>query len=146
MNEEQVNTNQSQNPVTTPEPPVVMKQNPIKTLWSKLPPKIQSPLIRFSESRIYQNKKIFWLVSGLFGLIFLTLIIGLIFGSKQNNADTAKNYASPSPQSQAVPEPKEQSVLDQIETRLENLKNTINNLDVKQSRLQPQQLDFNISF
>ncbi len=141
MNENDTMSNSAniQNP--TPEVSVPVKQSLIKTIWNKIPQRLQAPLRRF-----YQNKKIFWLVSGLFGLIFLTLIIGLILGQKGNSSQTTKIIASPTPQIQTSPEPGEQSALDQIETRLRNLRNTINNLDVRQSRLQPVPLNFNISF
>lgn len=115
--------------------------NLILNLWAKVPQKIKDILVK-----IYSNKKVFWPITIAFSLVFLILIAGLLFGNKSKVTNSVKNTPSPTPQNQnEVPE-KNDNPLSQIETKLNNLKTQINAFDVKQSRLQPPPLNFDIRF
>jgi hypothetical protein len=132
--------NEQQTPLT---PPVPVSNNPLgkirpifKALWSKL-----------TQTRFYQNKKIFYPVSISLGLVLFIIFIGLIFGGKKSPS-VPKSTPSPTPpfvQSTDSPDVG-LDTLSQIERSLTDIKNQIINLDVKQSRLQPPALDFKIKF
>lgn len=100
----------------------------------------------FKNSKFYTNKKIFLPISISFGLIFLILILGLLFG-KRNTTQVALETPKPTPTAQNTPQATTSGdILFDSQIKLNNLKNEINNLDVKQSRLQPPSLDFDIKF
>lgn len=142
MNEDQQNINNNSTvgePVNTPQIPE--KVSFLKKLWAKLPQKIKDILISF-----YSNKKIFWLVTGAFGLVFLTIILGLLFGSTNPKTQTTKKVVNPTPQSQETPAPETKDALTETDDRLKALKTKINNLDVKQSRMSPPEINFKVSF
>lgn len=134
MNENQININ--------PEPST-SEVSPTTT--GKMIDKIK-PIVKSLFAKFYSNKKIFWPVTISFGLIFLVLLIGLIFGGKPKTIPT-KNIASPTPYSFATPEATSSGdVLTNTQNTLNDLDNQIGNFDVKQSRLTPPTLNFNISF
>ena len=101
-------------------------------LWSKVPQKARDIFARF-----YTNKKIFWPITIAFGLLFLVLILGLLFGNKNKVVTSVKNTPAPEiqPTSQAI-----------SNNPLNDLKIQINEFDVKQSRLKPPPLNFDIRF
>jgi hypothetical protein len=108
-------------------------------VWDKIPPRIKEIIARF-----YTNKKIFWPVTGAFGLVFLVIILGLIFGSKQPGASSRP---TPTPVVETTPEASPSGdVLTQTAGQLKDLNNQINSLDLKQSRLTPPSINYNISF
>lgn len=142
MNGDQQNTNT--NPTASEHantPQLPEKVSLLKNLWAKVPQKIKDMLLSF-----YSNKKIFWLVAGAFGLIFFTIILGLLFGSSKPKNQTAKMVVNPTPQSQETTAPKIKDALTETDDRLKALKTKINNLDVKQSRISPPEINFKVSF
>lgn len=131
-------------PNTNPVPPQPAKFGKLQEFSNKIK-KVLNPLwLKFTQSKIYTNKKIFLPLSIAFCLIFLIILIGMIFGGK--GAGTQTN-AGPTPVPQISQEATPSGdTLSQYEQKLTDLKSQINNLDVKQSRLQPPSLDFKISF
>lgn len=135
----------------------IPNQNPVQESPSKLGRlkeylgKIKNFLTPFWEAfkrtKFYTNKKIFYAITGLFGLMFLIIILGLLFG-KRGNTPVVTTRPTPTPlitQSQATPTPSG-DVLSQIEQKLFNLKTQMDSFDTRQSRLQPPPLDFKIEF
>jgi len=115
--------------------------------WKSLPAKIK-PILANIFNKFYSNKKIFWPISIAFGLIFLVIVLGLLFGKKRNVPQAVTMAtATPIPTIQSTPQATSSgNILTDSQNKLNDLKNQINNLDVQQSRLQPPTLDFNISF
>ncbi len=135
------NTNQPIEPSLPPTPTPTVPQPIAKTrlvdkISAKIPPKVKEALKKF-----YENKKIFLPVSIAFGLLLLTLIIGILFGSRGEAPQTVE--ATPTPKSQ---ETGTQESSASSETKLEQLKNQIEGLDIDQKRLQPPTVDFKIKF
>ena len=121
--------------------------NKIKEIIERVRPFLANYRLRFTQTKFYQNKKIFFPVSISVGLLFLVILIGLIFGGKKRT-QVVKNTPSPTPTFSGTtnPDTTGEDALSQIEQRLNDLKNQITNLDAKQSRLQPPTLDFKIKF
>lgn len=95
---------------------------------------------------ISKNRKILYIIGGVFMLVLLTIILGLIFGknSKINNT-TSKSTNSPTPSNiEVTPQPPDS--FGDIENKLNDLKNKIQNFDISQKRFQPPNLDFKIKF
>ena len=104
------------------------------------------PVAVNSFNKFYSNKKIFWPVVGFFGLVFLIILLGSLFGGKKTISNVSSRPSAP-PIIQPTPVPTQSSdVLTNSELKLNDLKNQIQNLDVKASRLQPPTLYFNIKF
>lgn len=141
MNEEQVKTQIPVDPTTNLNPVPQAKQNTLQKVWAKLPQKLKDVL-----TRLYGNKKVFWVVTGAFGLIFLTILIGLVFGSggASTKPTKVKSVATPMAETTSVPEVKD--ALMETDDRLKALRARINSLDVKMSRLSPPQVNFKVSF
>lgn len=139
-NKNDINVELDQINVSMPTPAIENRSN-IKKGWSTIIEKLKNVISRFR-----QNQKVFWLVSVSFVFVILTLIIGLIFArpNKISKVDNQNLTPTPDVETQLAPSPT--SELIQIESRLINQKRMITDLDVKQSRLTPPQLDFNISF
>lgn len=117
------------------------KTNFFTKLVGKLPPQIRPVLAKF-----YSNKMIFWPVTIVFGLLFLVIVLGLLFGSPSTPAP-AKPTPSPIPFVQATPIPcTGTDVLCVTGNKLKDLKNQINSLDLKQSHLAPPQINYDINF
>lgn len=96
--------------------------------------------------KIYSNKKIFYPLAIALGLVFITMIIGIIFGSK-TSAPQVMTFVKPTPPSISINTATQSAdPLTTIQGTLDNLNNQINAFDVKQNRLQPPTLNFNISF
>lgn len=149
MNNDQPINQQSQvteqNSVNTQGSPT--KMNLKEMFWNKMPEKVKGILTKISASRLYANKKIFWLITGAFSLVILTIILGLLFGSKDNTSQTnTKRLPSPTPQEMSQPTPEAKDALSQTDDRLRDIKNRINNLDVKVSKLSPPEVNFKVSF
>ena len=137
MNEIPINTNIPV-PTLTPAP---AKSNIFAQIWARVPQKLKDIMLRF-----YSNKKIFWLVTGVFGLLFLTLIIGLIFGNRGTKSTSVSKLPTPTPIVQSTPKTGDIDTLTGIENNLNTLNNQINTLDVNQSRLKPSTLNFDVRF
>lgn len=141
---------QIQNPNTNPAPPtssVPPTQTPQPSVvgWRSVVEKIK-PMLKTVFNKLYTNKKIFWPVSIAFGLIFLIIILGLLFGRRGTVQNPSKTPL-PLPVVQTTPQATTSgNILIDSENKLNDLKKQINALDVKQSRLQPPTLNFDIKF
>lgn len=147
-----INPNDNSNIDPNPQVPTPLPVEPVSepTGWRLVLSKFGSiasmGLSKFKGSKFYTNKKIFLPVSISFGLIFLILILGLLFG-KRNTTQVAPETPKPTPTAQNTPQATTSGdILSESQIKLNSLKNEINNLDVKQSRLQPPSLDFDIKF
>jgi len=140
-------SDQNTNPTPGPIPPTMVAvvppvQTPKISLMAKISSKIP-PKMKEAFNKFYSNKKIFWPVSIVFGILFLTILVGLLFGSRNNGQTAPKKSPTPTPQVQEnAPEMSRGST----ETKLNQLKNQINGLDFSQSRLKPPSIDFKVSF
>jgi hypothetical protein len=143
------NSNINPNPqesTSLPVEPPVSEPTGWKLILSKAKLVASIELGKFKNSKFYTNKKIFLPVSISFGLIFLILILGLLFG-KRNVAQVALETPKPTPTAQNTSQATtSRDILSESQIKLNSLKNEINNLDIKQSRLQPPSLDFDIKF
>ena len=137
MNENPINTSQVSEPTQTGVPVQ------LPTVRPNISERI-ALLLKEMLAKFYANKKMFWLAIGAATLVLLTLVAGLFFGGKKL---TTKVSPSPSPQ---VPASREASastdVLDNLQARLSDLRIQIDQFDVKQSKLQPPEINFKISF
>lgn len=114
----------------------------------KLPTAVKSTIQRIGQSKFYANKKIFWPISIAFGSIFLVIIAGLIFGQKgSQRPQPAFKMPTPTPIVESLPTASPSAgPLTDMQNELNDIGNQINSLDLKQSRLQPPQVDYNIIF
>ncbi len=127
--------------ITEPSVSAPVPETAGKSLAQKLKNIGTNLLIRF-----YSNKKIFWPITIAFGLIVLMLIIGSIFGGKRNQPEQAV-VITPTPFIQVTPIPSPSvGLLKDIGDKLTNLKNSIEDWDPKQGKLQPMNLNFDIRF
>lgn len=119
----------------------------IRQLIERVRPILAAYWLKFTQSRFYTNKKIFLPVTVALGLIVLIILIGLIFGGKRSG-QSQKSLASPTPASgeNIVAPSTTPDVVTQIEQKLADLKTQINAIDVKESRLAPPTLNFNVKF
>ncbi len=102
---------------------------------------------KFTESRIYKNKMIFWPVTIMLSLVILTLIIGLIFGSRKSTSTSTKSPTpTPSSQNQNGQKNEVDGVLSPIDSALDKLRDQITTFDVRQSRLQAPVVNFDVKF
>lgn len=120
---------------------------PQNTGWSTILARISEkipPRIKDMGAKFYANKKIFWPVAGAFGLVFLVIVLGLIFGSRQPSAPPGP---APTPSIESTPEASPSGdILTVTAGQLKDLDSQINSLDLKQSRLTPPSINYNISF
>lgn len=106
-----------------------------------IPPNIRSFLLKF-----YSNKKIFLPFAIVFGLMFLVIILGVLFGNK-GGPGIPVGKSTPTPFIQATAAPcSESDTLCLTRNKLMNLENQINSVDPKQSRISPPNIDYDISF
>ena len=146
MNEEPIKIQTPVDSDTNLNPAPSIKQNILQNIWIRVPQKLKDVLTRFSESGIYGNKKVFWLVTGAFGLIFITILIGLVFGSGGTSTKSTKVKLVPTPIAETTSVPEAKDALMEADDRLKALRARINSLDVKMSRLSPPQVNFKVSF
>ncbi|HTK03939.1 MAG TPA: hypothetical protein VL401_04220 [Alphaproteobacteria bacterium] len=106
-------------------------------IWERIPQRIKDVLVKF-----YTNKKIFWPVTIAFSLIFFIILLGLLFGNKTRPISEIKNTPSATPAFQLP----DSSSKDPNSDPLQDLKKKINDFDVKQSRLTPPTINFDIQF
>jgi len=144
MNDQNQNINidtPTQAPVSAP----IEAPQPAPTGWRLVLSKVK-PLFISGFNKFYSNKKIFWPVSIVLGLLLLVIILGLIFGNGGGSQNVSKT-PTPSPIVQSTPEATDSGdVLINSQGKLKDLKNQIINLDPHQSRLQPPNLNFDIGF
>ncbi len=134
------NTNQT-NPQSSPAP-VPPAPEPYQNLITQ---KLKNIAVNLFN-KFYANKKIFWPVTGFFGLVFLIIIMGLLFGNKKNsNIISPKITPTPFILSTPIASPSA-GILGASGEKLIQLKTQIDNLDVRQSRLQPPTLNFDVKF
>jgi hypothetical protein len=105
---------------------------------------------KFSQSKFYANKMLFYPVTISLGLVVFILLIGIIFGGKKPAPVTAVNK-TPTPvptafQTLPTAQPADNEALTQIEQSLNDLKSQITDLDVHEDKLQPPELNFKVSF
>jgi uncharacterized membrane protein len=144
MNDQPQNTGTNVTPPTPPVPIPVAPAPEVKTgitakIYAKIPQNLKDSLSKF-----YSNKKLFIPVAAALTLLFLTILIGLIFGSRGNRTAAVKKTATPTPvaQESAAPGAEEGDK----ETKLKSLRDQINTLDVAQKRLSPPSVNFKIDF
>lgn len=144
MNDQNQNTSIN-TPVQTPVPAPLETPQPTPTGWKLVLSRVKPILINIFN-KFYSNKKIFWPVSIVFGLLFLVVILGLIFGNRGGIQNVSKT-PTPSPIIQATPIASESGdILTSSQNKLKDLKIQIINLDPRQSRLKPPNLNFDIEF
>lgn len=125
-----------------PTQPPTQKEGFLGKIEGKIPSKIRSLFAKF-----YAKKIFFWPVTITFGLLFLIIILGIIFGKGAAPAAIIKATPTPVPFVLATPSPCTGSdPICQTENTLMDLNGQINSLDIKQNRLLPPQIDYNISF
>lgn len=141
-----LNQNTTNNQVQTPQTAQQAPNQEVKNDWKTVLSTKLLPLLKDVGRKVYSNKKIFWLIITLFSLIFLITIVGIIFGNKRGKTS---QQALPTPTATPVVQENIQAspsgdILIDSQTELNKLKNQIKNLDVKQSKLQPPSVDFEI--
>ncbi len=117
------------------------------TGWKKML-EDKKPILMSMFNKFYINKKVFWPVSIFLGLVVLIAVLGLLFGSKggQRSVITTR-VATPTPFVRATPKiTPENGILFETQQILEDLKNQIRAFDVKQTKLQPPSINFDIKF
>jgi hypothetical protein len=102
-------------------------------------------ILKAALARLLKNKKMVVLLGGIFGLILLIIILGLIFGKRSKVPPHLKGTPSPNQNTQS-PIPSPTDTLGQNEVKLKNMNEEIINFDIIQSRLTPPKVDFKISF
>ncbi len=126
-------------------------KNIILNLWSKVPQKAKDIFVKIyfniqNLAKSESGKKIFLPITIAFGLVFLILVAGLLFGNRNKVATFVKTSPSPISPIQTEAPGDNGSPLSQIEKKLNDLKTQIGTFDAKQSRLTPPTVNFNIKF
>lgn len=136
--------NTSQNiSATAPSQTPGLKSNLVQTI-SMIKDKIPQPA-KDAFAKFYSNKMIFWPITIVFSLLFLTIILGLLFGSK--SPTPTKTVSKPTPFVNTKPvETPAGDTLTETQFKLIELKDEINKLDVRQSPIKPPVMDFDIKF
>lgn len=117
-----------------------------RMVFSKAKTLLISVFGEFTKSKFYTNKKIFLPVTIAGGLVFFVILLGLIFG-KRSNGNQALPTPTPSSIVQSTPEASASGdILSESRKKLNTLRQEINDLDVRQSRLQLPTFDFEIKF
>lgn len=134
-----------QNPIDIGITQVKPLEPPAKpTVFSKISDKIPQK-VKDIFNRFYVNKKIFWPITILFGIIILIIILGLLFGSP-------KTPTPPGPKRtpqlvEATPEASPSGdILSVTEKQLKDLGAQINSLDMVQSKLKPPSINYKVDF
>ncbi|MEK7470956.1 MAG: hypothetical protein AAB622_03100 [Patescibacteria group bacterium] len=106
------------------------------------------PLMKDVLARVMGNKKMFYLLSGILGLLILIIIVGVIY--KISGSFTSKVKVTPTPtatgQNINTVNQENLSPLDKMENDLNGVKIKIDNLDVKQLPLTPPVINYKIKF
>lgn len=101
---------------------------------------------KLKESKLYSNKLVFWSLTTFLTLVLLIVILGTLFGNKSNGTvsnprPTKVPFVLPSPNATPSIE-----VLYNSQQKIYSLKKQIEELDVRQNRLQPPDINFDIKF
>lgn len=126
-----------------------MNNQPIDTGISRVQPPLRITIqakIKEVWNKFYGNKKIFWPVTVVIGLLLLTIIAGLLFGTGKTGA-RVKSKATPTLSAEATPRATPTSnILTTASDKLTELKKQIIDLDVYQKRLKPPVINYKIRF
>lgn len=149
MNDNQNGVNQPQNQTGIPVPvaPPVGATPPA----SKIPSLSQmknsiKPLLKNVFGKLYENKKMFYLVMSLLGLIVLIIVAGVIYKMSRNLSSRSKVTLTPPPVAETITTNENLTPLEKMENDLKATKVKIDALDVKQLPLTPQIIDYKIKF
>jgi hypothetical protein len=142
MTDQTANQLNSQPPETGSQPAQVQSSSSMPKFTSGV---IKTIMLNLWK-KFYANKKIFWPVTIFFGLVLLIIILGLIFGRKPKQTPilpqaTEKPFILSTP----IASPSA-GILGESNQKLIDLKTQIDNLDVKQSKLKPPILNFEVRF
>ncbi|QQG41926.1 MAG: hypothetical protein HYV90_01275 [Candidatus Woesebacteria bacterium] len=111
-------------------------------VWGSFPLPVKNILIKF-----YANKKVFIPVTVAFGLIFLIIILGLLFGTRSAPVVFIPPKKTPTPFVVTTPiATPSGDILSVTEIKLKELNSQINSLDVSQQKLSPPAIDYDVSF
>jgi hypothetical protein len=137
------NNNPTPTPIPQPTPtnPFMVKVNEIKA-------KIM-PIFKEVFDKVYKNKMLFWLFVSIFGFMLLLIIVGSIYkATRSGNGDSGILIkTTPSPISGFINTG--QKIYDELtvdEDKLHIINDSFINYDIKQKRLNPPEVDFDISF
>lgn len=145
MTEQQPITNNTE----SKSPPIVLptqRKNILISYWQRfinfIPQPAKNVLLKF-----YHNKKVFLPVTISFGLLFLVIVMGLLFGKPTStNSSLVKTSPTPVVTNTSQPSSEPEDIVTVTRETLKDLKSEINALDVDQSVLQPPTIDFEIKF
>jgi hypothetical protein len=136
-----VNTN-NQNPEYLNSP----KEEPTIASTSKLLVDNAKPIMSNLWHKFYAKKIVFWPVTIFFSLIFLIIILGLIFGRKKPVPLAVPRVTStPFILSTPIASPSSEFLAGEYQ-KLLDLKNFLQQMDVKQQKLLPPNLNFEVKF
>ena len=129
-----------------PIPTGIEQVKPLDQIPVQKPPRIVIPArIKEIWSKFYSNKKIFWPVSISLGLFLLVLLTGLLFGTRNRVARPTTPFPTPAVSVTPVPTNPD-DILTITNVKLLELDAEIKELDVRQSRLAPPSVNFDIRF
>jgi hypothetical protein len=113
--------------------------------WKKMLEKIK-PVLGKLFDKFYSNKLIFWSVCIFIGMVLLIIIVGSLFFRGKSKPITQPS-PTPIPFILATPVATNSGdIISKSQEKLLQLKGQLEELDVKQKRLQPPTLDFEIKF
>jgi hypothetical protein len=103
---------------------------------------------KFKQSILYTNKKIFWSLTTMLSLFVIIIVLGVLFGEKDSKTPkVVENIPTPTPfVAPHATIPPSAGILYTSQEKLLQLKNQINALDPKQSRLKPPTINYDIKF
>lgn len=96
-------------------------------------------------NKFYSKKVVFWPVTIAFGLVFLIIVLGLLFGGKKRSTNI-KTITTPTPFIFSSPLASPSGSLVETNNKLLNLKTQIDATDVEQQRLSLPTLNFDVRF
>lgn len=128
-----------------PNPPVTQSPEPIQTVPNTSQFSTDDLIKKISNSGLL-TKRTLVLIGGVsLGIIVIIVILGLLFG-KRGIMSGISSAPTPTPFVLITPPPAIPNSLSTSPDKLNQLKDQIEELDVKQDRLQPPPLNFNVGF
>lgn len=130
-------------PTVTPSIPTGQPQGKFAEIKDKF-----LPILKETSERVHKNKKLFWIVNSLFGVIVLLIVVGSIYKTIQKKSATVVK-STPTPTSQSTYVNTGDKIYDDLTLNEDNLhvvKDSLINYDPQQKRLSPPEIDFDISF
>lgn len=125
-----------------------MNEQPITTGIEQIKPPLKiTPREKVRElwTKFYSNKKVFWPITGAVSFFLLVLIAGLLFGTRKSTIKPVIPTSTPA--ALTTPTPTESGdILTTINVKLIQLDAKIKELDIRQSRLSPPVVNFDIKF